>query len=78
MKILKFYADWCQPCKTQDKIMQGMDYIPIDIESEEGARIAQQEGVRGLPTIIVFDDQQNEVRRFTGVTPREKLEAALE
>ena len=40
MKLLKFHATWCQPCKMLSKVMEGVDLgVPvenIDIDEKIG------------------------------------------
>ena len=53
MKVLKFYADWCQPCKMLSKIIEGAkDKITLPIEEiniDDNQELAQQYGIRGIP-----------------------------
>lgn len=78
MKLLKFEADWCQPCKLQTKIMAGLDYEAIDIDTKDGAALAVHHGVRSIPTIILLNEDGEALQTAVGVTPRQKLEAWLE
>ena len=66
MKLLKFSASWCQPCKMLTTII---DNIDIDEQSE----LAQQYNIRGVPTLILIDDVGNEVKRNVGMITRDKL-----
>jgi thioredoxin 1 len=70
MKILKFYADWCAPCRSlsdtiesvRDQIALAVDEINIDTNSE----VAAHYNVRAVPTMIVVDDGDTEIRRHCG------------
>jgi len=70
MKILKFYADWCAPCRSlsdtvesvRDQIALAVDEINIDTDSAR----AVQYNVRAVPTMIIVDDSDTEIRRHSG------------
>lgn len=70
MKVFDFYADWCNPCKALapvlDKIVEEkqLNLIKINIEDEDD--ICKKYSVRNIPTVIVVDDNDNEVKRFSG------------
>lgn len=68
MKLLKFEASWCQPCKQLTQVLSGMELpwtvAPIDIDENRDAAITY--GIRGVPTMILLDDDENIVKRVTG------------
>ena len=69
MKILKFYADWCGPCKMLSKTIDSIkEEIPFDIEeidADNNSDMAVKYKIRGLPTMIIVDGD-TEVKRHTG------------
>ena len=72
MKLLKFYADWCQPCKQQSAMLSELDDIEtesVNIELEESQDLVQQYGVRNLPFLVLLGNEGKELARFTGLTP---------
>lgn len=80
MKLLKFWAEWCQPCKMQGKLLEGFsgcDVIPVDIEDEQNAELVEQYRVRNLPTMVLVDEQGNEQNRFVGLTQPGKITEAM-
>jgi thioredoxin 1 len=67
-KLLRFTASWCQPCKMLAKTLEGItiDY-PIEvIDIDEKQDLAIQYGVRGVPTLVMLQDDV-ETKRIVGV-----------
>ena len=77
MKLLKFYAEWCGPCKGLSQIIQQAgDKITIPVESvniDENIFMVQNFKVRSVPTMILVDDNENEIKRQVGLVNEEKL-----
>ena len=77
MKLLKFYADWCGPCKSLTMIINGAkDKIDIPIEEyniDNEMMMAQEYKIRGVPTIVLVDDKNQEIKRHIGLLTEEKL-----
>ncbi len=77
MKVLKFYADWCGPCKALSQVVKNAgDKITVTIEDvniDENLFMAQEFKVRGVPTMVVVDENENEIRRKVGMMNEEQL-----
>ena len=77
MKLLKFHATWCQPCKmlsrviedAGDKITMPMEEIDIDQNQD----LAVKYGIRGVPTLVIVDEEGKEVSRKSGMLMENQL-----
>jgi len=77
MKLLKFYAEWCGPCKMQSMIIKGAEdkiTVPIeDVDIDQNVFMSTQFNVRSVPTMILVDDQEKEIKRKVGVMKEAEL-----
>lgn len=75
MKILKFSADWCNPCKTLKKIIEDNDFEAefVDINVDHDFESVTKYAVRGFPTLVMIDEKENEVKRFVGLMSAQEL-----
>lgn len=67
MRILRFTADWCQPCKMLAKTIENSTIIvPVEvIDIDSKPELAQEYGIRSIPTMILLDGN-TEIKRVTG------------
>jgi thioredoxin 1 len=80
--LVDFWATWCAPCraiapsveelaKTYDgKVKVGK----LNIDEQQG--VAQQYGIRSIPTLLVFKGGKV-VGQIVGAVPKNKIEDAL-
>lgn len=79
--LVDFYAEWCAPCRSVLPIVdaiagerQDLTVAKVNVESE--AALASKYNVRGIPTLIVFENGK-EKKRIVGVKPKAAILAAL-
>jgi thioredoxin 1 len=70
MKYLYFSAPWCGPCKMLAPKMELVAEADITVEKilvDDNAEMTQKFGIRNIPTVILIDENENEIERFVGV-----------
>jgi thioredoxin 1 len=57
-KILRFTAAWCGPCKSLAQTLEQIETnIPIEvIDIDVHPEIATEYGIRGVPTLVMMED----------------------
>lgn len=57
MQILKFSADWCQPCKQLAKLLEKLDVdvIEKDIDLDENRELLAKYNIRSVPTLVAIN-----------------------
>jgi putative thioredoxin len=81
--VVDFWADWCEPCKTLMPMLENLaneykgDFLLARVNADEQQGIAQQLGVRSLPTVIVIKDGQP-VDGFVGAQPETQVRQLLD
>ena len=76
MKILKFAASWCSPCAMLSNMLESTDLgIPVEeIDIDENMELPKKYGIRGVPTMVLLNDDGVEVRRLIGLPTKDQLE----
>lgn len=66
MKAIRLTAPWCAPCK-QLAMTLAQNAITIEVvDTDVDSSLAKAHGVRGLPTILILNDDGTEVERYVG------------
>ena len=73
MKILKFFGIYCNPCKTLSKAFKDAKIEHQDIDVDENEELVDKYHVKSVPTVIVLDNEGEELGRFVGPRTKEQL-----
>lgn len=71
MKLIKFYKDGCAPCQSLSTYLESNNIQYTDINAFKNPQDAIKYQVMSLPTLILVDEEGNEVQRSTGFRPVE-------
>ncbi|MEO1079739.1 MAG: thioredoxin [Pseudomonadota bacterium] len=81
--VIDFWADWCEPCKTLMPMLERIAgeyagaFLLAKVNADEQQMIAQQFGVRSLPTVMIMQNGQP-VDGFVGAQPETAVREMLE
>ena len=81
--VVDFWADWCGPCKQLMPILEKLAaeyqgaFLLAKVNADEQQMLAQQLGVRSLPTVMLIKDGQP-VDGFSGAQPESAVRDMLD
>ncbi len=81
--LVDFFAPWCGPCKMVSPIVEELatEYEGklkvVKLNTDENSNVASSYGIRGVPTLILFN-KGNEVDRVVGAAPKKILKEFIE
>lgn len=73
-KIIKFSATWCMPCKVfattfhkvTERFKDSFEFLELDVEDENSLDLVEKFQIKSLPTVIVTDENNDEIGRIVG------------
>ncbi len=80
--LVDFWATWCGPCRMQAPVIEELaekyegKFKVAKVDVDANPNIAARYGVMSIPTLIVFNNGEETVRRV-GVQSLNQLEAML-
>ena len=81
-KIIKFSAQWCNPChilkKTFDDVLKmeefkNIEVIELDVDDPNNNELCFKHQVRSIPTLVMLDENDNVLNKIMGAVPKNNL-----
>ena len=77
MKLIKFSAEWCGPCRTQKKEFEtkpldNVELIEINIDEDDEALTSKYK-VMSIPTLVLINDNDEVINKWVGFTKSEVI-----
>ena len=86
MKVLFFYANWCQSSNKMYPSMVSLSkrfeksrfsFEFVNVDTKEGANLSVKHEVRNVPVVLITDKHGKEIERLKGLTEYEMLVESL-
>ena len=81
MKVSVYSASWCASCGTLKQSLNSINTDGLEIEILDvdtlGMQALSKVGIKGIPSLILYDNQGNELKRKSGTLTKKQLEDFL-
>ena len=81
MKVSLYSAPWCGSCQTVKQVLNSICTEDLEIEVLDvdtlGMQALSKVGIKCIPTLILYDNQGNEIKRKSGALTKKQLEVFL-
>ena len=82
--VIDFWAEWCGPCKMIAPIVEELageyegkvKFAKMDVDSNPNTPM--QFGIRGIPTLLIFNGGENPVDQVVGAVPKSMLKKRVD
>ena len=81
MKVIKFYADWCGPCKTYAPVFEkaakelGFEYENINVDKDTTG-LAAKHNIRSIPATVFIHEDGTTVKEV-GILTEDKIKQLI-
>ena len=82
--VIDFWAEWCGPCKMIAPIVEELageyegkvKFAKMDVDSNP--QTPMQFGIRGIPTLLIFNGGETPVDQVVGAVPKSMLKKRVD
>jgi len=81
--LVDFWAEWCGPCKMMNPVLENLageldgSVAIAKLNVDESPDIAQRYNVRGIPTLLLFNNGELVAQR-TGAASQQQVKVFIE
>lgn len=81
MKLDLYSAQWCNSCQSVKQALSGIDTEDLEVEVIDidalGMQLLSKVGIKGIPSLILYDNAGNEIWRKSGALTKKQLQDFL-